>query len=101
MKKLFPVAVIALGLMSCGGPSPEQYKKGADAMCKCMNKKVSEREESEYVTKEAADNLDYSLCALDVVLDTRVDPNTEDFVKAMEANCSDYVTAAKAYLSDN
>ena len=99
-KKFLAVGVIALALASCGGPSAAEYDKAATIICDCMAEKDAE------AAAEPADDsgfdldmsdLDYSLCALDAVLEVRVDMSDEQMQKSMESTCPDLAEAHAEY----
>ena len=91
-KKFLAVGVIALALASCGGPGAEEYDKAAQVICDCMAEK-----DAEAAAAPADDSgfdldmseLDYSLCALDAVLEVRVDMSNEQMQTSMESTCPD------------
>lgn len=102
-KKFIAVGVIALALASCGGPSQEEYDKAAQVICDCMAEKDAEAEaapaDDSGFDIDMSD-LDYSLCALDAVLEVRVDMADEQMVKSMESVCPDLAENHKAYAKD-
>ncbi len=97
-------AVAGMLLMSCGGPGKAEYDAAAQKICDCMSKKAAENEAA-----AAADtlgfnidmtDLDYSLCALEVV--TEVDPSDDQMAGSIAEKCPDlkethanYVKTAK------
>lgn len=97
-------AAAGMLLMSCGGTGKAEYDAAAQKICDCMSKKAAENEAA-----AAADtlgfnidmtDLDYSLCALEVV--TEVDPSDDQMAGSIAEKCPDlkethanYVKTAK------
>ncbi len=83
----------ALALTSCGGAV--DYSGAADAMCKCMAEKDAE-EKGEF---DLGRDVDYSFCALDVIIEHSVDITEEGFGTALNEKCSDLNDLHKEYIS--
>ena len=80
-------------IVSCSASAPD-YGPAADAMCECMEEKDAERGDDSLIGA----NLDYALCAFDVILDTGTDINNADFGKALAEKCDKYNELHDEYL---
>jgi len=103
IKKFLAVCVIAVAMTSCGGPSPAEYDQAAKNICDCMEEKDAE------AAAEPADDsgfnldmsdLNYGLCALDAVIEVRVDMSNEQMQKSMESTCPDLAEAHAEYAKE-
>lgn len=95
-KKFFAVAALALVVASCGGPDKAAYDTAAQTVCDCMAEKNAENEANDSGLNIDMTDLDYSLCALDVVLD--VDIKDEQMAKSIEEKCSDLADTHAEYV---
>ena len=95
-KKFLAIGVIALSLASCGGPSVEEYDKAATTLCDCMAEKSAEAAADDSGLDIDMTDLDYSLCALDVVLDVNI--KDEQMAKSLESKCPDLAETHKKYV---
>ena len=95
-KKFLAIGVLALTLASCGGPSQAEFDKAAQTVCDCMAEKTAEDEANPSEFDIDMSDLDYALCALDVVLD--VDITDEKMATAIESKCSDLSDVHAEYV---
>ncbi|MGB1040916.1 MAG: hypothetical protein ACPGVD_08590 [Flavobacteriales bacterium] len=100
MKKTLLIAIATAGLLySCGGgPSAEELKAGAEKMCSCMADKSAENAEMSEDMVDKKVSMDYTTCSLGVV-GMGIDPTSEDFTKAIDANCAELSAQQAAYVS--
>ena len=97
MKKRFlAIGIVALTLASCGGPSAADYDKAAQTVCDCMAEKSAEDAGDDSGLDIDMTDLDYALCALDVVLD--VDIKDDQMATSLEAKCSDLTETHAEYV---
>ena len=72
IKNFLAIGVVAFTLVSCGGPDKAEFDKAAQTVCDCMADKSVADEEDDLGLDIDMTDLDYALCALDVVLDVDV-----------------------------
>ncbi len=97
-KSILAIGVLALTLASCGGPSQAEFDTAAKTVCDCMAEKSAEEEANPSEFDIDMSDLDYALCALDVVLD--VDVTDEKMATAIESTCSDLSEIHAEYVKE-
>ena len=90
------LGVFVIALSSCGGPSKADYDKAAETMCACMEEKSGESQMEETEFSIDMTDLDYSLCALDVVSD--VDIKDDQMAASITEKCPDLEDTHKEYV---
>ena len=100
MRKNIIYGFMALALVSCGGASEEDLTKAAKELCDCMNIRKETREESEFLDPIDLDILDYGFCSLDVA-SNNIDPESEDFGKAIKKSCPDVYEIQQQYIKES
>ncbi len=95
-KTILAFGVLALTLASCGGPSQAEFDKAAQTVCDCMAEKSAEEEANPSEFDIDMSDLDYALCALDVVLD--VDITDEKMATAIDSKCPDLAETHADYV---
>lgn len=96
-KKFLAIGVVALTLVSCGGPGVAEYDTAAQTVCDCMAEKSAEAAAADDSGLDIdMTDLDYALCALDIVLD--VDINDEQMAKSLESKCPDLADTHAEYI---
>lgn len=97
MKKQFTYLAGAIVLLtSCGGGSSEADLKAAEKVCECMKEKSTEGTSE---LDEAFVDVDYSLCALDGILEG-ADVTSEGYTKALNEKCPDLKETQERYLKN-
>jgi len=94
-KKFLAIGVLAFTLASCGGPSKAEFDKAATTVCDCMAEKSAEAEANPSEFDIDMSDLDYALCALDVVLD--VDVTDEQMATSIGEICPDLAETHAEY----
>ncbi len=95
-KKFLAIGVLALTLASCGGPSQAEFDVAAQTVCDCMAEKTAEDEANPSEFDIDMSDLDYALCALDVVFD--VDITDEKMATAIDSKCADLSETHAEYV---
>ena len=98
-RKMFGFAALALIVASCGGPEKEEFDKSAQKICDCMSKKTAESDADTSSFKIDMKDLDFSLCALDVV--GEVDPFDAQMGKSLEEKCPDLKPLHDTYVKNS
>ncbi len=98
-RKMLGLAAVALIVASCGGPGKEEFDKSAQTICDCMSKKIAESDADTSSFKIDMKDLDFSLCALDVV--GEVDPFDAQMGKSLEEKCPDMKALHDTYVKNS
>ena len=95
-KTILALGVVALTLASCGGPGKAEFDKAATTLCDCMAEKNADNEADDSGMDIDMTDLDYSLCALDVVFD--VDIQDAQMATSISEKCPDLADTHAEYV---
>jgi len=95
-RTILAVGVLALTLASCGGPGKAEFDKAATTLCDCMAEKNANNEADDSGMDIDMTDLDYSLCALDVVFD--VDIQDAQMATSIAEKCPDLKETHAEYV---
>ncbi len=95
-RKMLGIAFAGLLLASCGGPDKAAYDQAATKICDCMSKKQADEDNSESGIEIDMTDLNYSLCALEVVGD--VDPFDKQMGESIADKCPDLKEVHEKYV---
>ena len=98
-RKILAIVAVALIVASCGGAGKEEFDKSAQTICDCMSKKTAESAADTSSFKIDMRDLDFSLCALDVV--GEVDPFDAQMGKSLEEKCPDLKPLHDTYVKNS
>ncbi len=95
-KKFLVLGALGLMLASCGGPGKAEYDAAAQKMCDCMAEKSAENAAEESGLDIDMTDLDYSLCALDAVMDVNI--KDDQMTASIEEKCPDLKETHVEYI---